>query len=93
MAEFTPDAIAAESAGELSPEEAFLQGIIDWVQALPLDWALPLTVLLLLALLGVCWSLPRHQVLADAPAQRWRDLRIWASVLILLQIGLYGLLA
>ena len=60
-----------------------------WVGSLPLGWALPATVLLLLGGLLACWMLPRSQVLADAEPGRWRDLRLWATVLLLLQIGIY----
>ncbi len=73
----------------MTDQEEFLEGIITWVQSLPLAWAYVGTFLLFLALLAVCWSLSRAQVLADAPPERWRDLRLWASALIALQLGLY----
>jgi len=81
--------VAEVTETELSPEAEFIEGIIVGVQALLLAWAYIGTALLFLALLVVCWSLPRAQVLADAPPERWRDLRLWASALIVLQLGLY----
>lgn len=81
--------MAEELPFAINPDAGFSAGIIAWVQALPLAWAYIGTVLLFLALLACCWSLPRAQVLADAPPEGWRDLRLWASVLIVLQLGLY----
>lgn len=74
-----------------SPEAEFIEGVIAWVQSLPVAWAQGLTLALFLGLLLVCWTIPRAHILADAPPERWRDLRLWASVLIVLQLGLYQL--
>lgn len=74
-----------------APEAEFIDGMIASLQSLPVAWAQPFTLLLLLGLLLICWSIPRAHVVRDAPPGRWRDLRIWASVLILLQLGLYQL--
>jgi hypothetical protein len=81
--------VAEKTAVAINPDAVFSAGIIGWVQALPLAWAYIGTVLLFVALLACCWSLPRAQVLADASPGSWRDLRLWASVLIVLQLGLY----
>lgn len=45
----------------------------------------------LFASLGIaCMTLGREQAFMDAPdRQRWRDLRLWALVVILAQMGLY----
>lgn len=76
---------------ERTPEAEFIEGVIGWVQSLPVAWAQGLTMVMFLGLLLVCWVIPRTHVLADAPPERWRDLRIWATVLIVLQLGLYRL--
>ncbi len=59
---------------------------------LPLWMAYALTVLLLLGIAGAVWLVPLARVVEDAPdGARWRDLRLWACVLVLLQIGIYFL--
>jgi len=75
----------------MADEAEFIEALTEWVQTLPLAWANPITVVLFLILLGLCWLIPRDEVLADAPRERWRDLRIWATVLIVVQLGLYRL--
>jgi len=60
----------------------------DW----PLWWASAATVLIFLLLLGVIWSLKRDKILEGAVDQHsWRDLRIWATLLILIQLLIYYL--
>lgn len=57
---------------------------------LPVAWANPITAVAFLVLLGLCFVIPRKQVLADAPDQRrWRDLRWWAVALIVVQLSIY----
>ena len=54
-------------------------------------WANVITVCAFVVLLGICFAIPRRQVLADAPdARRWRDLRWWAVALIVVQLGIYA---
>ena len=37
-----------------------------------------------------CWTLGREQSFMDAPDQnRWRDLRLWATLVVAAQFGLY----
>ncbi len=62
-----------------------------WLADAPTVWANVLTVALSLALLAVVWSLPRDEVHGDAPEARWRDLRLWATALIALQLAIYAL--
>jgi hypothetical protein len=60
------------------------------LEAMPVAWALPLSVLAFLILLGVVWVIPRSTVLRGASDDSpWRDLRLWATVLVLAQIGVY----
>lgn len=48
----------------------------------------------LFASIGIaCWTLGREQVFMDAPDRnRWRDLRLWATLIIAIQLGLYYVL-
>lgn len=57
---------------------------------LPLQWAYVLTGILLAAIVVGVWSVPKQKVMADAPdSSRWRDLRLWASGLVLIQVLIY----
>lgn len=59
---------------------------------LPVVWANYLSILGFCCLAGVVWLIPKRLVYTEAPDQaRWRDIRIWASVLILIQLTLYTL--
>lgn len=56
----------------------------------PVAWALPLSFLCFLLLLALVWTIPASVVRRGAPDEaRWRDLRIWATALVLLQLGIY----
>lgn len=56
------------------------------LDALPRSWAAWFSAVLMLALLALVWSMPRHY-----QAKSWRgDLRIWATVLIALQMSIYA---
>lgn len=58
--------------------------------AFPLWWATAISIGLFVAIAVGCWLLPRDEVLADAPDKSaWRDLRWWAMVLVVVQIGIY----
>ncbi|MEX2326586.1 MAG: hypothetical protein WD558_02545 [Pseudomonadales bacterium] len=58
--------------------------------AMPLWWATALTVLLFIGIGVGTWTLSREKSFSDAPDQsRWRDLRIWASVLVVVQLAIY----
>jgi uncharacterized membrane protein len=62
--------------------------------ALPVGLALPATFAAFAVLLVVVWSIPRDSVIAGAPdGARWRDLRLWATALVVVQLGIYLLLA
>ncbi len=58
---------------------------------LPVAWANYLSIFGFLCLAGLVWLIPRHRVYAEAPDQaKWRDIRIWATVLICVQLILYS---
>ena len=58
---------------------------------LPLEWAYYLSIFGFLCLFVVIWLIPKKAVFEDAPDQsRWRDLRLWAAVLIAFQLVIYA---
>lgn len=57
---------------------------------LPVAWANYLSILGFLALGVLVWCIPRNLIYQGAPdTARWRDYRIWATVLIVIQLALY----
>ncbi|MEM7097468.1 MAG: hypothetical protein AAF541_04350 [Pseudomonadota bacterium] len=59
-------------------------------ESLPVAWANYISIIGFVFLLIVVWLIPRRVILADAKSNsRWRDIRIWATGLILMQITLY----
>ena len=58
---------------------------------LPLEWANYLSIIAFLCLFVLVWLIPQHAVYEDAPDQsRWRDIRLWATILIAVQLLLYA---
>ena len=58
---------------------------------LPVAWANCLSILGFLFLAVVVWVIPRKIIYHDAPDNaRWRYVRIWANVLITMQLFLYA---
>ena len=56
----------------------------------PVAWALPATFVAFGLLVAVVWWVPRTSVFEAAPdGARWRDLRLWATVLVVAQLGIY----
>ncbi|MEM7001363.1 MAG: hypothetical protein AAF529_11290 [Pseudomonadota bacterium] len=61
------------------------------IEQLPVAWAYILSMLGFVFLGVIVWLIPKHLVMAQAPDQaRWRDIRIWATVLICIQLTLYA---
>ena len=57
---------------------------------LPVAWANYLSILGFLILGTLVWLVPRKVIFSEAPDQsRWRDMRLWASILIAMQLVLY----
>ena len=68
-----------------------LESLNNWLTGLPIGWANTITMLLFGVLLLILWSFPLQFILRDAPDQkRWRDIRIWATLLIFVQLGIYA---
>ncbi|MGV7927879.1 MAG: hypothetical protein AB2L13_03060 [Spirochaetota bacterium] len=64
--------------------------MFDWIHGLPLWTAKLGAVLLFAGVLATVWSLPKEFVYFGAPDRaRWRDLRVWATVLLAVQCGIY----
>lgn len=58
---------------------------------LPVVWANYISVALFLILGIVVWTIPKSAVLpVEYSGQTWRDLRWWATALIVFQILLYS---
>jgi hypothetical protein len=66
--------------------------MFEWFSEMPVTWANNITVVLFVLIAAACFALPRSSVIADAPSKaRWRDLRWWAVILIVIQLGIYML--
>ena len=65
--------------------------MFDFIHTLPL-WSANVGAVILFAIVLVsAWLLPLDFILQGAPdRKRWRDLRIWATVLIALQLLIYA---
>ena len=64
----------------------------EWLQSLPTSWANSLTLALFAVLMVVLWSFPKRRIYGDAPDHAlWRDLRLWGTLLIVMQLGIYTL--
>ena len=75
----------------LGPPLKLLQEPIDaWLGSLPMWIAIACAVGLYVIALIWTWLLPREFIFRGAPDQKeWRDLRIWATVVILPYIAVY----
>jgi len=62
----------------------------DWLAGLPLWWGKVIAVVFFLAIAVWAWRRPRAYIFKGAPDDRgWRDLRVWASVAMVIQILIY----
>jgi hypothetical protein len=62
----------------------------DWLSGLPLWWGKVIAVVFFVGIAVWAWRRPRSYIYQDAPGDhRWRDLRVWASVLMVIQCLLY----
>lgn len=65
--------------------------MIEWLQTAPVWWGNVLTQVLFVLIALAVFAVPRRVFMSDAPDQsRWRDVRFWALVLIVLQLGIYA---
>ena len=62
----------------------------QWLDNIPLIWAKIITAAGYVSMIVWAWFRPKGFILKGAPNNRtWRDLRIWASVFMGMQIFLY----
>ena len=64
--------------------------MMEWLESLPLVIGKYIAALFFLGMIIWAWFRPKSYILKGAPDQRWwRDLRIWTTVLLGLQIIIY----
>ena len=64
--------------------------MIDWLNSVPLFWAKVIAVATYVSIVIWAWLRPKSFIFQGAPDNRgWRDLRIWATVIMVIQIALY----
>ncbi|HDP80298.1 MAG TPA: hypothetical protein ENN21_05585 [Spirochaetes bacterium] len=64
----------------------------QYIASLPLWWAKVGAAVIFFSILVMVWLLPEKFIYRGSPdRKRWRDLRIWATVLVLAQLILYAI--
>ncbi len=64
--------------------------MIEWLSKIPLGWGKIITIAGFAGIVVWVWIRPKIFILEGAPDDKWwRDLRIWASVAMGVQIVLY----
>ena len=62
----------------------------EWLNQVPLFWAIIITVILYIVMIIWTWTRPQKYIFAGAPNNKaWRDLRLWATLLMIFQIIIY----
>ena len=62
----------------------------EWLAGLPLWWGKVVAVVCFVGIAIWAWRRPRSFIFEGAPDNnRWRDLRVWATVLMGVQIVIY----
>ncbi len=62
----------------------------DWLAGLSLVWGKIVAVIAFVGIAIWAWMRPKSFIFQGAPdSHRWRDLRVWASILIAVQIVIY----
>ena len=73
-------------------QASVLQTIMEfqWTSSFPLSWMKACFLLFFLVILMIVIRQKKSFVYQGAPDQaRWRDLRIWAGGILIIQMGLY----
>jgi hypothetical protein len=66
--------------------------MIEWLQTAPVWWANALTQVLFVLIALAVFAVPKRVFMEDAPDQsHWRDIRLWAVALVVVQLGIYAL--
>ncbi len=64
--------------------------MMDWLKAVPLYWPKIIATLTFVSVTVWAWLRPMDFIFQDAPNhKRWRDLRIWITAIMIVQIVLY----
>ena len=74
----------------LRPGSRETNDMAEWLRELPLYWAKIISTVFFMAV--TIWALmrPRAFIFSGAPNRKvWRDLRLWAVVILIVQIVLY----
>ena len=67
-----------------------MTALTDWLADLPLYWATIVASVFFAAVMIWVLLIPRKYIYRGASdGKRWRDLRIWAVAILLLQVALY----
>lgn len=75
------------------PLKAIHEPIDRWLGSLPMSVAMACAIGLFLVAIVWVWGLRREFIFRGAPDQRWyRDLRIWATLVLLPYVAIYVLL-
>jgi hypothetical protein len=62
----------------------------EWLQGISLAWGKIMAMIFFGGMIVWAWFRPRSYIFAGAPDQKkWRDLRVWATVLLGVQFVLY----
>ena len=62
----------------------------NFLSNLPLFWGKAVATIFFLGIIIWAWLRPKEYILKGAPDKKlWRDLRIWATILLVIQIALY----
>jgi len=62
----------------------------DWLAGLPLVWGKIMAVIAFFGMTIWAWRRPKSFIYQGAPdSSKWRDLRVWASILMVVQIVIY----
>lgn len=64
--------------------------MVDWLKGLPLVWGKIIAAACFAGMIIWVWFRPRSFIFQEAPDDHhWRDLRIWASIFMGIQIIIY----
>jgi hypothetical protein len=64
--------------------------MFEWIHDLPLYCATILTVILFAAIILWAVTRPKDYIYSEAPDRKlWRDLRVWATLIMVIQIAIY----
>ena len=66
--------------------------MIQWLQSMPAEWGNYASMLLFCGLAVLVWLIPVNKITKGLAApKKWQDIRLWATGLIALQLGIYTL--